>query len=282
MSKTDLHIHTNFSDGRYNPTDIVKKSSACGLTVIAITDHDTVAGISPAMIAARFFPRLKVIPGVEISTESKGGEIHLLGYFINYADQNLQAILERMRNTRLYRAQNMIARLRNLGVSIDWHRVQEIAGGGAIGRPHLAQAMLEKGYITTFREAFTKYIGREGPAYVEREKITPVEAVQLIIKANGIPVLAHPNTIEDPEATIVKLKEVGLAGIETFYKNYSPEEIDNWLILAGKYDLIVTGGSDYHGMDAASEPALGTVVVPDIVATQLFAIAEKNRVKVSR
>ena len=282
MSKIDLHIHTNFSDGRYSPAEIIKKSASSGLTVIAITDHDTVAGITPALEAARFFPRLKVIPGVEISTETARGETHLLGYFINYTDQNLQATLERMRNSRLYRAQNMIAKLRNLGVYIDWHRVQEIAGGGAIGRPHLAQAMLEKGYITTFREAFARYIGRDGPAYAEREKITPIEAVQLILKARGLPVLAHPLTTDDPETRIVELKDVGLAGLETYYNNYMPDEISKLVAMAEKYDLIPTGGSDFHGVDPVNEPALGSVVVPENVSVRLYDLAEKNGLRVPR
>jgi predicted metal-dependent phosphoesterase TrpH len=275
LSKIDLHVHTNCSDGKYSPAEIIKQAAACGLTVIAITDHDTVAGIVPALEAARVFPRLRVIPGVEISTEANSGEIHLLGYFLNYTDQNLQATLERMRNSRLYRAQNMIAKLRNLGVYIDWQRVQKIAGSGAIGRPHIAQAMLEKGYITTFREAFNKYIGREGPAYVEREKITPVEAVHLILKAGGLPVLAHPNTVSDPETAIVDLKEAGLAGVETYYDSYTAEEIGTLVAMAVKYDLITTGGSDYHGMDPTNESALGSVNVPEIVGVRLFALAEK-------
>jgi len=282
LSKIDLHIHTNCSDGKYSPAEIVKQSAASGLTIIAITDHDTVAGIAPALEAARIFPRLKVIPGVEISTETNTGEIHLLGYYVNYTDQNLQTILERMRNTRLYRAQSMIARLRNLGIYIDWQRVQKIAGSGAIGRPHIAQAMLEKGYITTFREAFGKYIGRDGPAYVEREKITPVEAVQLILKAGGLPVLAHPTTVNDPETAIVELKEVGLAGIETYYDNYTLEEIGKLVAMAEKYDLIATGGSDYHGVDPTNESALGGVNVPDIVAVSLFALVEKSGSRVPR
>jgi predicted metal-dependent phosphoesterase TrpH len=160
--------------------------------------------------------------------------------------------------------------------------VQEIAKGGTIGRPHLAQAMLERGYITTFREAFAKYIGRDGPAYAEREKIKPVEAVQLIVKAGGIPVLAHPTTAENPEDSVVELKEVGLAGIETYYANYSPEEISRMLDIARKYDLVATGGSDFHGVDTTNEPALGSVNVPEIVGVQLLALAEKQGIATRR
>ena len=192
MSKVDLHIHSTASDGRLNPADIVRQAAERELSVIAIADHDTVDGIAPAIEAAKAFPKLKVIPAIELSTDVPQGEVHVLGYFIDYADREFHVILERMRHSRLYRARGMIAKLKNLGIHIDWERVQEIAGEGSIGRPHIAQAMLEKGYITSFKEAFDKYISRDGPAYVEREKMTPVEAVELLLQVNGLPVLAHP------------------------------------------------------------------------------------------
>lgn len=279
MSKIDLHIHTNASDGKYSPAEVVRQAVEHGLTVIAITDHDTVDGIVPALNAAKASSNLRVIPGVEISTETSSGETHILGYFIDYYDNQLKTTLELMRNSRRYRAQKMIAKLHNLGVHIDWRRVQEIAGSGAIGRPHIAQAMLEKGYIASLKEAFAKYIGRDCPAYVEREKITPVEAVQLIVKASGLPVLAHPTTMDHPETTIAELKEAGLVGVEAYYGNYTAEEADKLSALAEKHHLIITGGSDYHGLDIINEPMLGTVNVPDRTAEQLFALAEKHGVK---
>jgi len=182
VAKIDLHIHSTVSDGRLSPAEVVHKSVELGLTIIAITDHDSVDGIVPALAAAKAFPQLKVIPNVEISTDVPQGEVHVLGYFIDYTDYELKATLERMRDSRKRRAQGMIAKLGNLGLYIDWQRVQEIAGSGSIGRPHIAQAMLEKGYIASIKEAFTKYISRDGPAYVEREKMTPAEAVELIFR----------------------------------------------------------------------------------------------------
>ncbi len=181
MSKVDLHIHSTASDGRLSPAEVVCKAAEAGLTVIALADHDTVDGIAPALEAAKTFPRLKVIPGVEISTDVPQGEIHLLGYFIDYTHHELLNSLGRMRNSRQQRAQGMIAKLKNLGLSIEWGRVKEIAGSGSIGRPHIAQAMLEKGYIASIKEAFTKYIGWGGPAYVKREKMSPAEVVKLIL-----------------------------------------------------------------------------------------------------
>ena len=157
MSEVDLHIHSTASDGRLSPVDIVHKAAGLGLTIIALADHDTVDGIGPALVAAQAFPGLKVIPCVEVSTDVPNGEVHVLGYFIDYTDCELLAALEELRHSRQKRAQKMIAKLRDFGVYIEWQRVQQIADGGAIGRPHIAQAMLERGYITSFRGAFIKY-----------------------------------------------------------------------------------------------------------------------------
>jgi len=252
-----------------------------GLTVIAITDHDTVDGIVPALVAARAFPGLKVIPAVEINTDVPYGEAHILGYFIDYTNHKLRDALEGLRNSRRRRAQGMIAKLGNLGIHIEWQRVQEIAGGSSIGRPHIAQAMLEKGYITSFKEAFTKYISRDGPAYVEREKVTPVGAVELILRASGLPVLAHPLTINDPEAMVAELKAVGLVGIEAYYDNYTADEINRLVSLADRHNLIATGGNDYHGLDDSNETMIGGVDVPMESAERLIALAEQRALKLS-
>ena len=279
MSKVDLHIHSTASDGRLSPAEVVRKSAEAGLTVIALADHDTVDGIVPALEAAKAFPRLKVMPCVEISTDVPQGEVHVLGYFIDYTHPELQATLRRMRNSRQERAQGMIAKLRNLGLPVEWERVREIAGSGSMGRPHLAQAMLEKGYIASIKEAFTKYIGWGGPAYVGREKMTPGEAAELILLANGLPVLAHPSTFDDPEAMIIELKASGLVGIEAYYDAYTAEEISRLVNLADRYGLIVTGGSDYHGLDASAETMIGGADVPIESAEQLIALAEQRALK---
>ena len=224
MGNIDLHIHTTASDGRFTPEEIVRKAAGLGLSVIAIADHDSVDGIAPAMMAAQAFPQLRVIPNVEISTDMPEGEVHILGYFIDYANEELKASLARFRNSRQTRAQRMVARLEDFGIHIEWQRVKEIAGAGSIGRPHIAQAMLENGYINALHEAFDKYIGRQGPAYVEREKMTPLEAVALIVRTGGLPALAHPFTVSDPEAMVITLKEAGLIGIEVYYNGYPAAE----------------------------------------------------------
>jgi predicted metal-dependent phosphoesterase TrpH len=274
-------MHSTASDGRLTPEDVVRKSAENGLTVIALTDHDTVDGIAPALVAAKAFPWLKVIPGIEISTDFPGGEVHVLGYFIDYTDPEFAARLERMRHSRRGRAQGMIAKLRDLGIHIEWQQVLEIAGSGSIGRPHIAQAMLDKGYIASIKEAFTKYIGRGGPAYVEREKITPVEAVKLILRTKGLPVLAHPLTISDPEAMVVELKAAGLVGIEAYYNGYTADEISRLVNLADKYGLIASGGSDYHGLDVSRETMIGGVDVPIKSAEQLMTLAEQREIRLA-
>ncbi len=281
MSRVDLHLHSTVSDGLFSPEEVVKKAVQAGLTVMALTDHDTVDGIAPALKAARAFPRLTMIPGVEISTYVTEGEVHVLGYFLDYTHPELLARLSKMRVSRLERAQGMIARLKDLGLPIEWERVRQIAGGSSIGRPHLAQAMLEKGYISSMKEAFTRYIGWGGPAYVRREKITPVEVVALILQTGGLPVLAHPLTIQGTEKMIADLKTSGLVGIEAYYKDYTGEEISRLVDLAGRYGLIATGGSDYHGFDDGSEIMMGGVNVPLSAAEELSALAGARTLKPS-
>ena len=281
MSKVDLHIHSTASDGRLSPEAVVLKAAELGLTTIALADHDSVSGIAPALVAAKAFPQLRVIPSIEISTDVPHGEAHVLGYFIDYTSHKLQANLARLRNSRRERAQGIIAKLEKLGIHIEWQRVQEIADSGTIGRPHLAQAMLEKGYITSLKEAFTKYISQGGPAYVKREKMTPVEAVALILRANGLPVLAHPFTINNPEKVIIELKAAGMVGIEAYYGDYSADKVSRLVSLADKHNLIATGGSDYHGLDTSNETMIGGVEVPTESAARLIALAEQRGLKLA-
>ena len=274
MGQADLHIHSTTSDGRLTPAEVVKEAAERGLKFMSLTDHDTVDGIAPAKAAVQSFPGLKLIPGIEISTDIPDGEVHVLGYFIDYTSRELGAKLARFRNSRLNRARGMVAKLDKLGIHLDWQRVQQIAGASVMGRPHIAQAMLEKGYIDTFKQAFTDYIGRDGPAYVEREKVTPAEAVALIIKARGLAVLAHPFTAGDPEAMTIELKSAGLVGIETYYNGYSAEEIDLLVKLAQRHNLITTGGSDFHGIDS-SETVIGGTDLPLASVEELIAKARQ-------
>lgn len=275
MSKVDLHIHTTASDGKFTPAEIVRKAREAGLIYIAICDHDSIEGVGPAQEAASKNPGITVIGGVEVNTDIPAGELHLLGYFYDRNNIELKQTLVKLRESRIERAQKMINKLRKMGIKIDFVRVQELAGNGSIGRPHIAQAMLEKGYINSFREAFMNYINRGGPAYVERDKVTPAEAIQLILRSGGLPVLAHPLTFDNFEAIIAELKPAGLVGMEVYYNNYSSEQIKNLLRIAVKFSLIPTGGSDYHGLDSMNEAPLGTVEVPLESAERLIALSRQ-------
>ena len=279
MPGIDLHIHTSASDGRFSPAEIVSRSAAAGLAVIAITDHDTVDGIAPALQAARTFPSLRVIPGVEISTDIPAGQAHILGYFVDYTDHELQIALEKMRNSRWERARKMVARLEDLGCRIEWERVREIAGAASVGRPHIAQALMEKDYVESIKDAFTRYISQDGPAYVERDKMTPVQAAELILQAKGLPVLAHPLTVPDPEAMVIELKAAGLTGIEVYYKDYTRDDINRLLRLSDRYGLVNTGGTDYHGLEPETDIDIGGVDVPAECVEQLLTLAQQRELK---
>ena len=274
--KADLHLHSTASDGKLSPEELVRYAAEEGLALMALTDHDSVDGVPAALAAAKKFPPLEVIPGVEIGTDVPHGEVHIVGYFVDYKSEQLLSRLVKLRNGRLDRAQRMIAKLRDLGIHIEWARVQELAGVGSVGRPHIAQAMHEKGYISNLKEAFDKYIGRDGPAYAEREKLTPVGAVELIVNAKGLAVLAHPADIESKEKLLPDLMKAGLVGMEVYYGNYSTEVVHNLLALARKHDLIPCGGSDYHGLDALNEAPIGGTDIPDESVERLFALARSR------
>ena len=274
--KADLHLHTTASDGRLAPKELVSLAVKVGLDVIAITDHDTIDGIAPALAAAKTIPSFTVIPGVEINTDVPHGEVHILGYFIDYKDRKLAASLQKLRDSRLGRAQQIIAKLGNLGMKIEWQRVCELAQGGSVCRPHIAQALFEKGYVGSEKEAFNKYIGHDGPAYVERYKLLPVEAVELVRDAQGLPVLAHPADISDLKELVPELKESGLVGIEIYYRDYGSDIIDGLLKVAGQYNLIPTGGTDYHAFGDDSEVMIGGALTPPNSVEQLFARADKH------
>jgi predicted metal-dependent phosphoesterase TrpH len=265
----DLHVHTTASDGTDSPREIVVKALAAGLRVIAITDHDSTEGVAEAQGAARGTD-LEVIPGIEVSTDVPHAEVHVLGYFVDVADEDLQRTLRLLRESRRGRARRMVDKLAELGVEIDWERVKELAGAGAVGRPHVAQAMVEKGYVEKTAEAFDRYIGRNGPAYVERYKLTPAEAVQLIRRAKGLPALAHPVVAGAAEQLGAEVDLDALLAEQCYYTGYPPEITDVLLAKARALDLVPTGGSDYHGSNLVG-PVLGGVYVP------LASVAELRR-----
>jgi len=271
-STVDLHVHTTASDGRLTPAQTVKLALERGLRVIALTDHDSTEGVEAALVAARD-TGLEVIPGVEINTDTAQGEAHMLGYLFDHRDAQLQARLADRRRARFERGHGMVRKLEAIGLPISWERVQEIAGadeGGAVGRPHVAQALLEKRYVASTQEAFEKYIGRNGPAYVEYEKLTPEEAIGIIRAAGSVAVLAHPSNIQGLDAYLAPLIEAGLEGLECYYGQYPEETVLDLVAVADRLGLVVTGGSDYHGSEQVTYNAtLGGTEVPDSVVARL-------------
>lgn len=275
MPIADLHLHTTASDGRLTPTQLMELVARRGLRAVAVTDHDSTDGLAEALEAASAYPDLRVVPGIELSTDVPGNEIHVLAYYIQYTDPGVQERLARFREGRLDRARKMVEKLGKLGVEIEWDRVQAIAGEGAVGRPHLALAMVEKGYIKEPREAFDAYIGRNGPAYVEREKLTPVQAVELIRDWGGAAVIAHPGWMSDLDLTLEELKRAGLVGMEVYYAQYSPEQIGELAAVAANHGLLACGGSDYHGLGNKGEPLPGNMGPPLDTVDRLRELATR-------
>lgn len=262
--RADLHMHSVASDGLLHPSELVHRAAGVGLSVMALTDHDSVDGVDEAISTAREHPGLLVVPGVEINTDVPGGEVHILGYCMDYKDATLAKELARLRLSRVGRGRIMVEKLAGMGVRIDWKRVQEIAGDGSVGRPHVAQAMLESGYVRDLPEAFDKYIGRNCPAYVDREKITPDRAVRLVVAAGGFAVLAHPHGFgsEGIRGILYPLLLAGLTGVEVYYDGRTQTEI-SWLAeLATREGLLLTGGTDFHGFGGERETALGMTDIP--------------------
>jgi predicted metal-dependent phosphoesterase TrpH len=274
--KYDLHLHTTESDGRLTPSQLVNLAKTRGLEIISVTDHDSVGGIDEAIQEAQKKHQIKVIPGVEINTDLATGELHVLGYFIDHKSSDLINSLEKIRSSRVIRAQKMVENLNHLGIDVEWNTISELASGESICRPHIALAMLKKGYVTSEREAFDKYIGRNGPAYVEREKIKPEEAVIMISKAGGLPVLAHPADIPELDIMILNLMHEGLLGIEVYYAQYNYSTIKMLANLASKYGLLMTGGTDYHHFQDGVEPQIGSVDIPANAIRQLFVRAGQD------
>ena len=274
-AQVDLHLHTTASDGRLSPTELIQMVGGNGLKQVSISDHDSTEGLAEAYEAAREFPDMRIIPGIELSTDVPGDEVHMLGYFIQYEDEEFQRVLQGFRRGRIERGRAMVDKLDELGMHISWERVQEIAGDGSVGRPHIALALVEQGYFKEPKEAFAEYLGRNGLAYAEREKMTPTDGVGLLRSVGSVPVLAHPTYLNDMEATIVHLKAAGLVGMEVFYAQYSPETVLELAALAAKYDLIPCGGSDYHGLGNSGEPLPGTLGPPPETVDRLEEAAQK-------
>src|SRR5579872_2632451 len=275
----DLHTHSTASDGIYSPTELLQRAKGIGLRILALTDHDTTGGLEEAAQAAAKLD-IDFLPGIEINTDVAGGEVHVLGYFPEFQRPAFQAILKVLRDARERRGQRMVELLNEHGINVAWDRVRAIAQG-AVGRPHVAKALLEAGYVQTIGEDFDKYIGNGCYAYVPRYRLTPEDAVHLIASANGLPVLAHPIDLPgfaELQNWLPDLCAAGMVGLETYYGPYSATDEQALLALAHQYRLIPTGGTDFHGPGIHPTP-LGGRYVPYEAVERLKAAAAQRRGK---
>ncbi len=256
----DLHTHSNASDGEHTPEELIELARERGVDVLALTDHDTTAGVARALAAADAAGDIELIPGVELSTDIPGYEIHILGYFVDWRNPDFQVMLDKFRDGRVGRAEKIVAKLDALGAPISFARVKEIAGDANIGRPHIARVLLEAGHVATMQEAIDKYLANDKPAYVEHYSLPPQEAVKLILSAGGVPVYAHPRGATH---LVPDLVQAGLLGLECYYAEYDEREQLELVDVAKRYGLIATGGSDFHGLNKMGHmSALGKVHIP--------------------
>jgi predicted metal-dependent phosphoesterase TrpH len=259
--RVDLHTHTTASDGTLTPRELVLAAIRHGVTVLAVTDHDSTDGLPAAMAEAAQHPPLTIVPGLEINCDVEGAEVHVLGYFVDYGASWFQDFLREQRAERVERVHRIAKRLAELGMPIDPAEVLALVGEGSAGRPHVAQVMVKRGYVKSVREAFDKYLKTDGPANVPRRRLTPHDAVRVIRRAAGVPVLAHPG-LADRDELIPELVAAGLMGIEAHYAEHSAAQTSNYLELCRHYDLTPTGGSDYHGPQSGRSNPPGTPAVP--------------------
>ena len=247
----DLHIHSTASDGTLSPKEIIETAEKAGLRAIAIADHDTVEG-SVEALQYQDSSSVEILPAIEISASVEYGAMHILGYLMRLGDASLRRVVGVVQEGRVNRNQQIIKRLQDLGFDISYDEVSEASGGGQIGRPHFAQVLVNKGFVQNIDEAFIKFLRKGRPAYVERYRLMPVEAMQTILQAGGVPVLAHPFTLNaktegDLDRIVAGLKQAGLKGLEAYYPAHGPVRTDQYERLAHRHGLLVTGGSDFHG-----------------------------------
>lgn len=257
----DLHVHTTASDGRYSPAECVAKANALGLAALAVTDHDTMGGVAEAIGAAA--PSLKIIPALEFGCHWDNRpeiEIHVIGYGCDQRQAELAAELTRLRDARSGRAAAMVAKLTALGLPVSLDDVMRCAAGGTVGRPHIAQAMLERGHVTSISDAFARYLAPGMPGYVEHYRPSPAGAIKLIRASGGVAVLAHPGLIGN-DGIVSAIIAAGVEGLEVWHPQHTPEAARHYLRLADQRALLATGGSDFHGI-AREGPELGSAGVP--------------------
>lgn len=281
MKYADLHAHTVESDGTYTPVQLVREAVARGLSAVAIVDHDSVGAVACALEEAKK-TNCEIIPGIELTAQQDNQEIHILGYFLDYQQEVLLDKLKLARQNRVERVYKILENLKELGVELNAQTVFDIAGFGrrlpnhglaasgcgTVGRMHIARALVKDGWVSSTAEAFRKYIGDRSPAYVLGFRFSPPEAIKLIRDAGGVAVLAHPYILEN-DGLIAEFARCGLQGLEVYYPEHSQSLVNFYLDLAKKLDLLITGGSDFHG-SAKPNIKLGMIKIP-------FELVEKLR-----
>ena len=260
--EVDLHLHTTCSDGVLTPTELVERLATTSLKIVAITDHDSTDGIDETLECAASISDIKIIPGIELGTEEGISDVHVLGYFIDYNDRELQITLKNFREGRVVAARCTVEKLATLGIDVSWKRVQELASG-AVGRPHIARAMVERGYVEDVPEAFDRYLGSNGVANIPRKKLSPSDGLEIIHRAGGVGVVAHPRTVQRLGTMVKKMAGDGLAGIEVYAEKYGDRERSRYMSLANRFDLVKCGGSDYHAFGTDNEVIPGSSGPPE-------------------
>ena len=273
IGRVDLHSHTTASDGTLRPRELVDLAAGHGVGVLAVTDHDSTDGVAEARAAAAVHAGLTVVPGIEINCDVDGAELHVLGYFLDLEAEWFQDFLREQRAERAARIHRILAKLADLGVHIHADEVFALVKEGSAGRPHVAQAMVHRGYVRSVREAFDRFLHTGGPASAPRRRLTPEEAVAVIRRARGVPVLAHPG-LANRDTMIPGLIEAGLLGIESYYPEHSAAQTESYLELCRRHGLVATGGSDFHGPTVGHAPHPGAQPVPATAWDELRARAE--------
>lgn len=286
MRAVDLHTHSNKSDGSFSPTELVDYAIEKGLSAVALTDHDTIDGLAEAVSHAKALtragkPSIEVIPGMEFSTKQDDKDVHIVGLYISYDSPAFRAKLQEFVDSRTNRNIKMCRNLQEAGIDITYDKLRERNPDAVITRAHYASYLFEEGYVRSRSEAFARYLGDHTKYFVPREKVTPAKAVELILQAGGISILAHPPLYhmsrERLDRLVSSLKDVGLMGIEALYSTYTNQDERDMISLADKYDLLLSGGSDFHG---ANKPKLdlgvgyGKLFVPEEFLTKM-----KERIK---
>ncbi|HEV8473792.1 MAG TPA: PHP domain-containing protein [Methylomirabilota bacterium] len=272
----DLHSHTTASDGTLTPRELVAAAARRGVRVLAITDHDSTEGLREAFDEAARRPPLTIVPGLEINCDVPGAEVHILGYYVDHEAAWFQDFLREQRVERAARVHRIAARLAELGMPIDPAAIFAIVREGSPGRPHVAQVMVNLGYVKSVREAFDKYLHANGPANVPRKRLTPADAVRIIRRARGVPVFAHPG-LADRDTLVPELVDAGLMGIEAWYAEHSAAQTAHYRELCRQHGLVATGGSDYHGERSGRTNPLGHPPVPMRVWEELKDAARRAR-----